>query len=209
GTAAAVVLILAGAFVYPSLKPGTPGQARPAASQAPVSSPAAPLPEANTPPADAAAPPPAAQIPAAEPPASVEPEKPAESPAQPEISARQEIDSVLNRWSGSIRRGDVRGVLNCYASRISPYFRKRHARPADVRKRVEYQRGRYGKLAIHRISDLKITQLSAKTAVATFITHWETAGARKLTGEERQRMTLVRATGGGWKIAGEEQTRIY
>jgi ketosteroid isomerase-like protein len=145
------------------------------------------------------------------------------APPEPAVSARKEpaarravprsgsergdISSLLNRWAGSIRSGDARSLARFYAPRISPYYARRSARPADTRQHLEYLRGRYGRLAIYRITGLSIAPVSANMAFATVTKHWETAGPRKQAGEERQRITLVR-TDEGWKIAGEEEPRV-
>ncbi len=218
GAAAAVVVILAAAWGYQNWKPSGSAPVPAATTQAHTPAPTG-APPAATPPAPPAvtaetAPPPPVETPKAEettPPATAAPqaEAPAEAPPAPEPAAtsRDEIAAVLDRWSASIRRGEPAAALRCYAPRISNYYGKRNAKPADVRKRLEYQRGRNGRLVIHRISGLSINPAGKDTAIATFTRHWQTAGRKKIVGEDQQRMTLV-LTDSGWKIAAEEQTRV-
>jgi ketosteroid isomerase-like protein len=181
------------------------------------SSPTPPLqPGASSPPpAETAAahePAPGVAPPAAAPQPPERPQSARNEPAAPASPAhtgseRSEITALLNRWAGSIRTGDAKGLARCYAPLISRYYTKRNAKPGDTGKRLAYLRGRYGKFAIHRVADLSITPVNADMAFATFTKHWETAGRKKQAGEEQQRMTLVR-TGDGWKIAAEEVTRV-
>jgi hypothetical protein len=67
---------------------------------------------------------------------------------------------------------------------------------------------RYGKPAILRISELTVTPVSENRAVASFRKHWQTDGPRIFAGEEQERLTFVR-TEDAWKIASEEEIKVY
>jgi len=58
---------------------------------------------------------------------------------------------------------------------------------------------------MYRISGIGITPVSDSRAVATFRKHWQwrTSGGRRSSGEEEERMTLVR-TEGAWQISSEQ-----
>ena len=91
---------------------------------------------------------------------------------------------------------------------MTMYLGTARPRATNVRGHLEYMRGRYGKLAVNRISDLRITPQGGDSAVAAFRRHWQTTGRKMTTGETRVKMTLVR-TPAGWRIASEQETRLY
>lgn len=151
---------------------------------------------AASPPAPVAA----AMAPAAAPPPVVEAPPPAES----DLAG---IHQLLERWSAALKRGDVDIAAQCYAPVVNTYF-DRHDVPREaVRQSIKQGRARYGHLEIYRISGLGITPVGDTRAVVTFHKHWQwrTSLRARSSGEEDERMTLVRNQG-AWRIS-SEQTR--
>jgi hypothetical protein len=163
----------------------------------PPSSQVQPAPEASE--AAPAVPAPPAPEPAASLPPPVQPE--------PQPNDEEAIRSVLDRWAAAIRNGDEQTAAHCYAPRLTSYLGRKNARPSDILGRLRYMHGRYGKLAINRISNLSITK-GQDVARADFRRHWESSGRGRTTGEEQVDMTLVR-TQGEWKISSEQADRVY
>ena len=62
--------------------------------------------------------------------------------------------------------------------------------------------------SILRISDLTVIPVSEDRAVASFRKHWQTSGPRIFAGEEQERLIFVKAED-EWKIASEEETKVY
>jgi hypothetical protein len=205
GTVAAVVAILGGALEYRSLHDApaagpsrAPSQQEASANPTapPEQTPAQPKPESPAP-ARAEAPTPAAAPPPTE-----------SNTGAREASAQDVVRVTLERWAAAIRQGDVASASHYYAPHMTTYLGNSHARPTDVRGHLEYLRGRYGKLAINRISNLNIRPEGRDSAAVEFRRHWQTTGRKMTTGETRVRMTLVR-TPSGWRIASEQETRVY
>jgi ketosteroid isomerase-like protein len=210
-----VLAIVGGALAYRSLQvppPAPPEPAPPAVSQEESAEPPRVIqPPPETAPAPKPEPQAAAPAPAEAPkpePAKPEPAKPepAERPAP--VSDAAAIRNLLERWSAAVRSGDVETVSRCYAPRLTAYLGRPGATQDDVRGHMKYLQGRDGKLAIHRIGEVGIAPEGDDLATVRFRRHWETASHPRTSGESKQQMTLVR-TSGGWKIAAEQETRVY
>jgi hypothetical protein len=118
------------------------------------------------------------------------------------------IRNLLDRWVTAVKYGDAESAARCYAQRLTSYLGRTGATQSDVRGHIVFLHGRDGKLAINRIADLGIAPDGRDLATVRFRRHWETAGPPRTSGEAKQQMTLVR-TSGGWKIAAEQETRVY
>jgi hypothetical protein len=119
-----------------------------------------------------------------------------------------EIRQALDVWKRAVLSGDPDRLTDCYASTVEQYFNKRNATRRDVRRTIsDFLAGR-GRVRVLRISDVAITSVYDGRAAATFRKHWETTGRRPFSGEERERLTFVN-TDDGWKIAREEELRVY
>ena len=79
----------------------------------------------------------------------------------------------------------------CYSRRSAPKYPQAQAR--------------YGRPEIYRISGLGVTPVTDTRAVATFRKHWQwhTSRNRRSSGEEEERITLVR-TADAWHISSEQ-----
>jgi len=70
-------------------------------------------------------------------------------------------------------------------------------------------RGRYGTLAVNRISNLSIIPRRHDFADASFLRHWQSNAAGSGSSREvEERLTLVR-TEAGWKISSEQETPVH
>lgn len=141
-------------------------------------------------------------------------EKPAPQPepvaappkAAPDIE--QPVRAALDRWTQAMRSGNTAAVAACYAPKLDRYFNERNATISEVKLNVSRSISRYGRPAILRISDVKITPESPDRAVAVFRKHWQTMGRKGFAGEEQERLTLENIAG-NWRIASEEETHVY
>jgi hypothetical protein len=188
--AATVVLLLGGA-VLGYLSVGS--QSRPAAPPARVAipqKPAAPILPAGAPSqaADRLAAPPATPAPA--------------------TSSVAEVRATLEQWARTLRSGVPDAISAYYSPLVDPYFTKRQASLSDVRRSLAQSQARYGRPAILRISDIRITPLGEGRAAATFRKHWQTAGPRVFAGEAEDRLSLVKRQD-TWKIASEQDVRVF
>ena len=95
-----------------------------------------------------------------------------------------------------------------YSPLVDPYFTRRQASLSDVRRSLAQSQARYGRPAILRISDIRITPLGEDRAAATFRKHWQTAGPRIFAGEAEDRLSLVKRQD-AWKIASEQEVRVF
>ncbi len=134
----------------------------------------------------------------------------ADSGKQPAIppETEQAVRHALAQWQDAVRSGDPNQIAACYASQLDHYFNQRNSSQAEVRRAAVQSVARYGKPAILRISDLTVTPVSENRAVASFRKHWQTNGPRIFAGEEQERLTFVK-TEEDWKIASEEETKVY
>jgi ketosteroid isomerase-like protein len=131
----------------------------------------------------------------------VEPE-----PTDPQATA---IQSVLDNWAAAIQQGNVEAAVRCYAQHVKNYLGRKNTSPSRVRARLQFQRGRYGKLAVNRISNMSIIPRGRDFADASFVRHWQSnAAGSGSSGEVEERLTLVR-TEVGWKIASEQERPVY
>jgi hypothetical protein len=121
-------------------------------------------------------------------------------PSTPDTSG---VRLLLDRWAGALKRGDADAAAQCYAAVVSTYFDRHAVTRQAVRQSIRKPHARYGHLDVFRISDLGITPVSEDRAVATFRKHWRMSGHGKSSGEEQERMTLVR-TAGVWHISSEQ-----
>ena len=124
------------------------------------------------------------------------------------LEMEQGVREALGNWLRALRSGDPDLVVACYASQLDRYFSQRNSSSAEVRRAAAQSVARYGKPAILRISDLTLTPLSDERAMTSFRKHWQTGGSRMFAGEVQEQLTFVKA-GDAWKIASEEETKIY
>ncbi len=126
------------------------------------------------------------------------------TPAPPEPDPAG-IHRLLDRWADALKRGDVDAAAQCYAPVVGTYFDRHDVTREAVRRSIRQTRARYGRPGDYRISGLAITPVGDSRAVATFRKHWRwrTSGRSRPTGEEEERMTLVR-TDGVWQISSEQ-----
>jgi hypothetical protein len=122
--------------------------------------------------------------------------------------AEQGIREALAQWERAVLSGDPDLVAACYASRLDRYFEQRNSSNDEVRRAAVQSLARYGKPAILRISDVTLTPVSEDRAIASFRKHWQTSGPRVFGGEEQERLIFVK-TQDAWKIASEEETKVY
>jgi hypothetical protein len=118
------------------------------------------------------------------------------------------VHAALDNWLRAMRSANPRRVAACYAPHISRYYNLREASTADVRREVSRSLARYGRPTVLRISNVSIVPDGSSRAIATFRWHWQTAGKHPNAGEEDQRLAFVN-TGGRWRIASQEETKIY
>jgi len=50
--------------------------------------------------------------------------------------------------------------------------------------------------------------VSENRAIASFRKHWQTSGPKVFAGEEQERVTFIKAES-AWKIASQEETKVY
>jgi hypothetical protein len=163
--------------------------------------------------------PPAAPQSGAPRPASVRQVTPAAeipSPPAPVVSRASEgtevldqgIQDALGRWQGAMLSGDPDRIMECYAPQLERYYTQRNTSSEEVRRAAQRSASRYGRPAIVRISAVSIVPISQNRSIADFRRHWQTRGPKVYAGEDQERITFVRM-GGEWKIASEEQTKVY
>lgn len=161
-----------------------PAATRPSTPSAPASKPATLVNEAPTP-ADHAGP----------------------SPLVPP-AMEQGIQAAIQRWQRAIRSGDPDLIQACYAPQVERYFDQRNSSSAQVRRAALRSVAHYGRPSILRVTGLTIDPVSDDRAIATFRKHWQTRGPKVFAGEEQERLAFVRLDG-AWKIASEEETKVY
>jgi len=131
-----------------------------------------------------------------------------EESAVAESSRTAGAKALLDRWAKAMRRGNADAAAACYTPRVYAYMSKRNVSRAEVRDSIRRTLGHGGKMEVYRLSDVKIVRTGRDELTATFRKHWQTGGAHKQAGEERDRLTLVRSQG-QWKIASEQQQELY
>jgi hypothetical protein len=122
--------------------------------------------------------------------------------------AALQVQNVLQRWSNALRRSDTREAARFYEPVVSTYFTQHDVAREEIARSIQQARSRYGRFEIYRISGVHLEPDGEGRVTATFRKHWQTAGYRKYAGEEEERLTLVRKNG-AWKIASEEQEKLY
>ncbi len=128
----------------------------------------------------------------------------------PAVSPETErgIRNAIAQWERAARSGDPNLIAACYASQLDRYFNRQNPSNDEVRRAAVQSVARYGKTAILRISDLTLTPVSEDRAVASFRKHWQTSGPRIFAREEQERLIFVKSED-AWKIASEEETKVY
>jgi hypothetical protein len=134
----------------------------------------------------------------------------AEIPLPPAVSPETErgIRNAIAQWERAVRSGDPDLIAGCYASQLDRYFNQQNPSNDEVRRAAVQSVARYGKTAVLRISDLTLTPVSDDRAVASFRKHWQTTGPRIFAREEQERLVFVKSED-AWKIASEEETKVY
>ena len=135
--------------------------------------------------------------------------RPAAEPPAQAVQEPTDIHAFLNHWADAVRRGDAPAAAACYTSRVGPYFTRGSISRDSVRQSIRQSISRYGKLSINRISDVSIQMAGRSKAVVTFRKHWQSAGYDKFSGEEQERVTLVRSSKGAWRISSEQEEKVY
>jgi len=140
---------------------------------------------------------PAAQSQAGQAGTPVPQERQAGRPVPLPVPLEQGIQAAIEKWQDAILSGDADLIAACYAPR--------------VQKTAMQSFEQYGKPAILRISGLTILPVGPDRAIATFRSHWQTRGPKVFAGEEQERLALVLAgdSPADWKIASEEETKVY
>ena len=142
--------------------------------------------------------------------AATDPLPATDTPTQPAIPSETEkgIRDAFARWERAVRSGDPDLIAACYASQVDQYFKQRNSSPDEVRRATVQSVARYGKPVILRISNLTVTPVSEDRGIASFRKRWQTSGPRIFAGEEQERLTFIK-TADAWKIASEEETKVY
>jgi len=122
------------------------------------------------------------------------------APPAPDIEG---VRALLDRWAVALKRGDMREAAQCYAPVVATYYTRHHVTREEVRRSLQQERSRYGRLSVYRISGVGITPVDLDRAVAVFRKHWRITGRGRSSGTEEERMTLVR-TEGAWHISSEQ-----
>jgi hypothetical protein len=130
------------------------------------------------------------------------------APPAPAAASVTEVRATLEQWARTLRSGVPDAISAYYSPLVAPYFTKRQASVSDVRRSLAQSQARYGRPAILRISDIRITPLGEGRAAATFRKHWQTAGPRVFAGEAEDRLGLVKRQD-AWKIASEQEVRVF
>jgi ketosteroid isomerase-like protein len=129
---------------------------------------------------------------------------PAPAPQPPLAALASDVSGVLERWAAAEQSGRIEAVLPFYAPVLESYFDEPRATHASIRDRAERLLGRYGKPETIRLLDVRVEPAGRNRATATFRVRWRRmAGGRTRSGEDRERMQLVR-TGDGWRIVSED-----
>jgi len=191
--AALLILTVAGAVLGYRSVDSSSNQSQPLKEQ-PVKEQPAPAPAATAHPAAAVSQPPA-------------PEVPKPSPLADEALVPV-IQAAILRWQRAVLSGDPDRLAACYAPQLERYFSQRNASSAEVRRVAMQSVARYGRPAILRVSGVSIIPISPDRALATFRRHWQTGAPKVFAGEDQERMAFVRVRD-EWKIASEEQIKVY
>jgi hypothetical protein len=130
------------------------------------------------------------------------------APPAPAVASVAEVRATLEQWARTLRSGAPEAISAYYSPLVDPYFTRRQASLSDVRRSLAQSQARYGRPAILRISDIRITPLGEDRAAATFRKHWQTAGPRIFAGEAEDRLSLVKRQD-AWKIASEQEVRVF
>ena len=135
-------------------------------------------------------------------------EETARSRSEATITARGEIDSLLDRWRNTFLRGDVNGQTILYAPKMELFYRRNSVSRETVRREKSRMMELYPKVHRYDISDVKVESHRGDEAVVSFRKDWDMNGDRRFSGAERQRLKLKRING-DWKIIREEELKIY
>jgi hypothetical protein len=133
-------------------------------------------------------------------------EKPLAPPASPDV--KEQVLAAVNNWIVALRSGDPDRIAACYAPELERYFTIHNASVAAVRRSVNESVTRYGAPVVLRISELNIIPLSPTRAIATLRKHWQMGGRKVFAGEEQERLVFTKIRS-GWRIASEQETKIY
>ena len=135
--------------------------------------------------------------------------QPVAAEPEPKDAQTAAIRSLLDHWAAAIQQGNVEAAVRYYAPRVTNYLGHGAVRSSEVRARLRYMHGRYGRLVLNRISDVSITPVGRDAADVSFRRHWQSnATGSPSSGDTQERLTLVH-TEDGWKIASEQETPAH
>lgn len=134
----------------------------------------------------------------------------AERPGPPaEGENPNEVTALIARWRDTMARGDLQGHLACYAPVLDRYFRFRNVSKEEVEKDKRRMLRKWPRMTEYEVDNMKVTPDGDGTRSVTFRKRWEARnGKKRFAGVEDQRLTLKQIDG-AWRIAGEEELKVY
>lgn len=118
------------------------------------------------------------------------------------------VRQLLDRWVASTKAKDLQTQADLYADVVERFYNARNISRSEVLADRRRMFETYPRINRYAIDKIRIESNDGRRASVTFDKHWDTAGQRRFSGSERQRLVLQH-TPDGWKIVREEELRVY
>src|SRR3954447_14524980 len=104
-----------------------------------------------------------------------------------------DIDRLLERWRGTVVRGEVKAQVILYAPRMEQFFNRRNVTREVVLREKTRLKELYPNVRRYEISDVQVEpHKDNNLAVVSFRKEWDMDGDRRFSGAERQRLKIRR-----------------
>ena len=122
----------------------------------------------------------------------------------PEV--RAQIQTLLQRWTSSLRDHNLNEQMSCYASRLTAYFRQRDVTQDYVRRDKQRFLERYPQVRHLSLSDVRIFQVGDRPEVTALKT-WSFGGNKEWIGQAITHLQLEKENG-RWVIVSERERLV-
>ena len=135
---------------------------------------------------------------------------PAASDSVAPADAEQQIRSLLDQWVVSFKEKDLQRQVDCYAPQLDIYYRKQNVQQAYIQDNKSHAFSAIAEIRKFEISHVNVSLDGPQSGTVTFDKTWDTSliSGKRFAGSEMERLKVTMIDG-SWRIASEEEVKIY